>query len=168
MAIQPRQIAGMVEQSMGGGGRLMPEEDSLDIELPSTTDELPEGIELASEEVVEVEAEPYDHGANLAEVLDDSILGDLSSDIQSKFREDLESREDWEEAIAKGLGLLGINYEDRSEPFLGASGVTHPLLSEAVTQFQAQSYKELLPSGGPVKAQVLGTPTKETDRKSVV
>ena len=166
MAIQPRQIAGMVEQSMGGGGRLMPEEDSLDIELPSTTDELPEGIELADEEAVEVEAEPYDHGANLAEVLDDSILGDLSSDIQSKFREDLESREDWEEAIAKGLGLLGINYEDRSEPFLGASGVTHPLLSEAVTQFQAQSYKEMLPSGGPVKTQILGSPTKESEAQA--
>jgi len=163
---EPRQIAGMVEQSMGGGGRLMPEEDSLNIELPSTTDELPEGIELASDEVVEVEAEPYDHGANLAEVLDDSVLGDLSSDLRAKFREDVESREDWEEAIAKGLGLLGINYEDRSEPFLGASGVTHPLLSEAVTQFQAQSYKEMLPSGGPVKTQVLGTPTQETEAQA--
>jgi hypothetical protein len=166
MAIQPRQIAGMVEQSMGSGGSMMPEEDSLDIEIPSTTDELPEGIELAGEEGLEIEAEPYDHGANLAEVLDDSVLGELSSDIQSKFREDLESREDWEEAIAKGLGLLGINYEDRSEPFLGASGVTHPLLSEAVTQFQAQSYKEMLPSGGPVKTQVLGTPTKETEAQA--
>ena len=82
-----------------------------------------------------------------------TVLGDLSSDIQAKVREDLESREDWEEAISKGLGLLGINYEDRSEPFLGASGVTHPLLTEAVTQFQAQSYKEMLPSGGPVKTQ---------------
>jgi len=163
---EPRQIAGMVEQSMGGGGSMMPEEDSLQIELPSTTDELPEGIELASDEVVEVEAEPYDHGANLAEVLDDSVLGELSSDIRAKFREDVESREDWEEAIAKGLGLLGINYEDRSEPFLGASGVTHPLLSEAVTQFQAQSYKEMLPSGGPVKTQVLGTPTQETEAQA--
>ena len=166
MAIQPRQIAGMVEDSMGAGGQMMPEEDSLQIELPDAMDELPEGIELADEEGLEIEAEPYDHGANLAEVLDDSVLGELSSDIRSKFREDLESREDWEEAIAKGLGLLGINYEDRSEPFLGASGVTHPLLSEAVTQFQAQSYKEMLPSGGPVKTQVLGTPTKETEAQA--
>jgi len=166
MAIEPRQIAGMVEGSMGAGGQMMPEEDSLQIELPETMEELPEGIELASDEVVEVEAEPYDHTANLAEVLDDSVLGDLSSDLRSKFREDVESREDWEEAIAKGLGLLGINYEDRSEPFLGASGVTHPLLSEAVTQFQAQSYKEMLPSGGPVKTQVLGSPTKETEAQA--
>ena len=166
MAIEPRQIAGMVEGSMGAGGQMMPEEDSLQIELPEIVDELPEGIELADEEAVEVETEEYRHDANLAEVLDDDILGELSSEIQAKFREDIESREDWEEAISKGLGLLGINYEDRSEPFLGASGVTHPLLYEAVTQFQAQSYKEMLPSGGPVKTQVLGTPTQETEAQA--
>jgi len=166
MAIEPRQIAGMVEGSMGAGGQMMPEEDSLQIELPEIVDELPEGIELADEEAVEVETEEYRHDANLAEVLDDDILGELSSEIQAKFREDIESREDWEEAISKGLGLLGINYEDRSQPFLGASGVTHPLLSEAVTQFQAQSYKEMLPSGGPVKTQVLGTPTQETEAQA--
>ena len=166
MAIEPRQIAGMVEGSMGAGGQMMPEEDSLQIELPEIVEELPEGIELADEEAVEVETEEYRHDANLAEVLDDDILGELSSDIQAKFREDIESREDWEEAISKGLGLLGINYEDRSEPFLGASGVTHPLLSEAVTQFQAQSYKEMLPSGGPVKTQILGAPTQETEAQA--
>ena len=148
---------------MGAGGDVMPEEDSLDIELPSTMEELPEGVELATEETVEVVAEPYDHDANLAEVLDESVLGSLSSDLQSKVREDMESRADWEEAIAKGLNLLGINYEDRSDPFLGASGVTHPLLSEATTQFQSQAYKEMLPSGGPVKTQILGVPTKQTE-----
>ena len=166
MAIQPRQIAGMVEGSMGAGGQMMPEEDSLQIELPSTEEQLPDGIELMEEGVTEVIAQPYDHNANLAEVLDDDVLGSLSSDLQAKFREDVESREDWEEAISKGLGLLGINYEDRSEPFLGASGVTHPLLSEAVTQFQAQAYKEMIPSGGPVKTQVLGTPTQETEAQA--
>ena len=158
-----REIAGMVEKAMGAGGDVMPEEDSLDIELPSTMEELPEGVELVTEETVEVVAEPYDHDANLAEVLDDSVLGSLSSDLQSKVREDMESRADWEEAIAKGLNLLGINYEDRSDPFLGASGVTHPLLSEATTQFQSQAYKEMLPSGGPVKTQILGVPTKQTE-----
>jgi len=166
MAIEPRQIAGMVEESMGAGGQVMPEEDSLAIELDDSQDVLPEGIELADEEAMEIETEEYRHDANLAEVLDESILGELSSDIQAKFREDVESREDWEEAISKGLGLLGINYEDRSEPFLGASGVTHPLLSEAVTQFQAQSYKEMLPSGGPVKTQILGAPTQETEAQA--
>ena len=158
-----REIAGMVEKAMGAGGDVMPEDESLDIELPSTMEELPEGVELATEETVEVVAEPYDHDANLAEVLDESVLGSLSSDLQSKVREDMESRADWEEAIAKGLNLLGINYEDRSDPFLGASGVTHPLLSEATTQFQSQAYKEMLPSGGPVKTQILGVPTKQTE-----
>ena len=66
-------------------------------------------------------------------------------------------------SIAKGLGLLGINYEEYNEPFLGASGVHHPLLSEAVTQFQAQAYKEMLPSGGPIKTQVVGAPTREIE-----
>jgi hypothetical protein len=166
MAIEPRQIAGMVEESMGAGGQMMPEEDSLQIDLPETINDLPEGIELVDEEAVEIEVEEYRHDANLAEVLDDDVLGELSSDLRAKFRDDVESREDWEEAIAKGLGLLGINYEDRSEPFLGASGVTHPLLSEAVTQFQAQAYKEMLPSGGPVKTQILGAPTQETEAQA--
>ena len=99
MAIQPRQIAGMVEGSMGAGGQVMPEEDSLQIEVPGTEEQLPDGIELMEEGVTEVIAEPYDHNANLAEVLDDDVLGSLSSDLQGKFREDVESREDWEEAI---------------------------------------------------------------------
>jgi hypothetical protein len=135
---EPREIAGMVESSMGAGGQMMPEEDSLDIELDDGQELMPEGVELMDEEEIEVEAEQYDHGANLAEVLDDSILGELSSDLQSKFREDIESREDWEEAIAKGLGLLGINYEDRSEPFLGASGVTPLIIRSCNTVSSAE------------------------------
>ena len=87
----------------------------------------------------------------------------MSSDLSGKVDEDKSSREDWEEAIAKGLTLLGINYEERSEPFMGASGVTHPLLSEAVTQFQAQAYKEMLPPGGPVKTQIIGQQSKEVE-----
>ena len=159
-----RDIAGMVEKSMGAGGSaiLQPEADSLQIEVDET-EALPEGIEVDTGEQVEVVAEAYNHDANLAEVLEDSVLSALASDLQSKVKEDLESRGDWEEAIAKGLNLLGINYEDRSDPFLGASGVTHPLLSEATTQFQSQAYKEMLPAGGPIKTQILGVPTKETE-----
>lgn len=160
MALPPQ----MVDMAMGPGGPadLMPEE--LQVEVPGFEDELPPGIELAGEEqTLEVVAEEYDHNANLAEIIDPSVLGSLSSDLRDKIQDDMESRSDWEEAIAKGLGLLGINYEERSAPFLGASGVHHPLLSEAVTQFQAQAYKEMLPSGGPVKTQILGAPTKETE-----
>ncbi|MGA1066992.1 MAG: portal protein [Alphaproteobacteria bacterium] len=163
MALPPQ----MVDMAMGPGGPadLMPEE--MQVELPGFEDELPPGIEIVGEEqMVEVQAEEYDHNANLAEVLDDATLGEISSDLRAKIKEDLESRDEWEEAISKGLGLLGINYEERNEPFLGASGVHHPLLSEAVTQFQAQSYKEMLPSGGPVKTQVLGTPTRETEEQA--
>jgi len=165
MAEDSRQIAGMVEKDLGAGGTnmLTPEEDSLQIQLPGIEDELPEGIELDDGQQMEVMAEPYNHDANLAEVLDESVLAELASDLQSKVREDLDTRQDWEEAISKGLNLLGINYEDRSEPFLGATGVTHPLLSEAVTQFQSQAYKEMLPSGGPIKTNILGVPTKETE-----
>ena len=159
MALPPR----MVEPAMGAGGpsEAMPEE--LQIELPAE-DQLPEGIEIAGmEAMVEVATEMYDHNANLAEILDDSVLGALSSDLQDKVEGDKESRGDWEEAISKGLRLLGVNYEERSDPFLGASGVHHPLLSEAVTQFQAQAYKEMLPAGGPVKTQIVGAPTQVTE-----
>ena len=93
---EPREIAGMVESSMGAGGQMMPEEDSLDIELEDNVEPMPEGVELIGDEEVEVEAEEYDHTANLAEVLDDGVLGELSSDLRAKFREDVESIEDWE------------------------------------------------------------------------
>ena len=164
MAEDPREIAGMVEKSMGAGGPPMEPGEELMIDLPDAIeDQLPAGVELDTGEQMEVMAEQYDHNANLAEVMEDGVLASLASDLQAKVKEDLESRADWEEAIAKGLNLLGINYEDRNNPFLGASGVTHPLLSEATTQFQAQAYKEMLPSGGPVKTQVLGVPTKQTE-----
>ena len=169
MALPPRPLAGMVEQSMGPGGVSMAQDQTLDVEVPLTTEpELPLGIEMVGEEeaLMEVEAEMYDHNANLAEVLDESILGTLSSDLISKVEEDKDSREDWEEAIAKGLTLLGIKYDERTEPFPGASGVTHPLLSEAITQFQAQAYKEMLPSGGPVKTSILGTPTPQVEEQA--
>jgi hypothetical protein len=164
MAEQPRDIAGMVEKAMGAGGEPVPMEEQLALQIQDDVDELPEGIELdMGEEQIPVMAEPYIHDANLAEVIEEGVLASIASDLQSKVKEDLESRQDWEEAIAKGLNLLGINYEDRSDPFLGASGVTHPLLSEATTQFQSQAYKEMLPSGGPVKTQILGVATKETE-----
>ena len=96
------------------------------------------------------------HDANIAELLDDGYLGELSTDLRGSYEEDMESRSEWEETYTKGLDQLGVKHEERSQPFEGASGVTHPLIAESVTQFQAQAYKELLPSGGPVKTQVLG------------
>ena len=94
---------------------------------------------------------------NLAELLDDAELMRISNQLVDGIEKDKSSREDWERTYTDGLKYLGMKFDDeRSEPFEGASGVIHPLLGEAVTTFQAQAYKELLPSGGPVKTQVIG------------
>ena len=117
-------------------------------------------------EGVEVQTEQYDHNANLAEIIDEAVLGEISSELREMYEEDTESREDWQQAYTKGLDLLGIKYQERSQPFDGASGVTHPLIAESVTQFQAQAYKELLPAGGPVKTQVIGARTAEKESQA--
>jgi len=109
--------------------------------------------------IAEAEAGPeevIEHNANLTEYLEDGYLGEISSELRASYEDDLESRSEWEEAYTNGLDQLGIKHEERTQPFQGASGVTHPLISESVTQFQAQAYKELLPAGGPVQTQVLG------------
>jgi len=120
---------------------------------------MPEGAE------VEVDA-PYDHEANLAEALGEVELGALASELVADYEDDLVSRKEWEETYAKGLDLLGVEYEERSEPFEGASGVTHPLIAESVVQFQAQAYKELLPAGGPVRTRIIGAKTDEAEQQA--
>ncbi len=112
---------------------------------------------------------PQDHFANLADFMDDSALGELGADLTEKYQDYKNSRKDWEQAYVTGLDLLGFKYNMRSEPFQGASGATHPVLAEAVTQFQALAYKELLPSNGPVRTQILGatTPQKEQQAERV-
>jgi hypothetical protein len=99
--------------------------------------------------------------ANLAEFIDESDLGKISSELVGEVQEDTNSRKEWEDQYKGGLELLGMNYEDRAEPFEGASGIVHPLLAESVTQFQAQAYRELLPAGGPVKTAIIGQETPE-------
>lgn len=104
---------------------------------------------------------------NLAEYLDDSVLGELATELVASYEEDLESRSEWEKTYIKGLELLGAKMEeDRSEPFEGASAVTHPMVAESVTQFQAQAYKELLPSGGPVQTRIAGIQNEETEAQA--
>jgi hypothetical protein len=102
-----------------------------------------------------------DHYANLAEFLPDDTLGSLGSDLNQKYTDYSVSRKDWEKTYTQGLDLLGFKYDQRTEPFQGASGATHPVLAEAVTQFQALAYKELLPSDGPVRSQILGLQTPD-------
>jgi hypothetical protein len=111
-----------------------------------------------------IDTTPFD--ANLAEYLEDGELGAIANALIGEFEDDKGSRSEWEDAYVKGLDLLGFKYEDRDRPFPGASGVTHPLLSESVTQFQAQAFKELLPSKGPVKTRVMGNETKETEEQA--
>lgn len=103
---------------------------------------------------------------NLAEEMDDALLGELASELVGSYREDLESRQDWLDAYTKGLDLLGIKTDEREEPFRGASGVYHPLLAESATQFQSQAYKELLPPGGPVQTRILGEVSKEVEAQA--
>ena len=107
-----------------------------------------------------------EHYANLAEFLEDHVLDELGSDLTQKYMDYNMSRKDWEQSYTKGLDLLGFKYDQRTEPFQGASGATHPVLAEAVTQFQALAYKELLPADGPVRTQVVGAPTPEKQAQS--
>jgi hypothetical protein len=104
-----------------------------------------------------------DHYTNLADILNEDILMELGSKLVDDYTDFKTSRADWEQTYTKGLDLLGFRYTERTQPFRGASGATHPVLAEAVTQFQAQAYKELLPADGPVRTQILGVVTKEKE-----
>jgi hypothetical protein len=98
-------------------------------------------------EIGEAEAQEVDFYANLAEVLEPEALARISIDVASMFEADKGSRSDWEQMYAKGLDLLGLRMEERTKPFRGASGATHPMLQEAIIQFQAQAFRELMPAG---------------------
>ena len=110
--------------------------------------------------------QPQDFFSNITDTIDDRALKQLASDLITEYQNDKESRKEWEETYTKGLDLLGFRYTERNQPFRGASGVTHPLLAEAVTQFQAQAYKELLPSDGPVKTQIVGLNNQQVEEQS--
>ena len=131
-------------------------------EITPGVTELEDGSAIIGEMQQEIEASmPVPFNANLAEFIDDADLGVISSDITSDIDEDISSRRDWEDQYKGGLELLGMNYEDRAEPFEGASGVVHPLLAESVTQFQAQAYREMLPASGPVRTHIVGAESPE-------
>jgi hypothetical protein len=139
-----------------------PEEQEFleNVELVQSPDEegfvmMEDGSAVLEEDMTETIASSFDD--NLAEFLSETELNKIAKDLVAGIDADRSSREDWEKTYKDGLKYLGMKFdEDRSEPFEGASGVIHPLLGEAVTTFQAQAYKELLPAGGPVKTQVLG------------
>jgi hypothetical protein len=114
------------------------------------------GVEINFDPAAFNQEQTPDHFANLAELLPEEVLMPLGSELYQNYEEYRSSRQDWETSYTDGLDLLGFKYERRTEPFRGASGATHPVLAEAVTQFQALAYKELLPADGPVRTQVVG------------
>jgi hypothetical protein len=127
------------------------------------------GAEIAFDPRAVTEESGQDHFENLADFLGEQVLDPLGAKMVDQYNEYKESRGDWEDTYRNGLELLGFKYERRTEPFRGASGVNHPVLAEAVTQFQAQAYKELLPADGPVRTQIMGTANvaKEEQAKRV-
>ena len=156
----------------------LPSEDEL-VEAAESTEDVPpnpENTEVIQGEdgSVEINFEPGaaspegggDHYANLAELLPDDVLDDLGSSLFDNYTQYKASRKDWEDGYTKGLDLLGFKYKDRTQPFQGASGATHPVLAEAVTQFQAQAYKELLPAQGPVRTQTIGVSDRAKEEQS--
>lgn len=140
------------------------QEENISIEIEEGNEG---GAEIMFGEQMTVVSEPDDFFGNLAETLDEASLNEIVSDLSGLVEDDKVSRKDWEDVYTKGLDLLGLKYENRTTPFEGATGVIHPLLNEAVTQFQAGAYKEMLPSGGPVRAQIVGTPSPAVEQQAV-
>ena len=137
--------------------------DEGDTEITETADG---GVEINFEPGAFNQAQSENHFDNLAELLPEDVLGPLGSELNANYMEYKESRKEWEHTYITGLDLLGFKYEDRTEPFSGAAGATHPVLAEAVTQFQALAYKELLPADGPVRTQIIGAPSPEKEMQS--
>jgi len=153
----------------------LPEEEIVVTEEDKLSEVTPDGAEVIMDEEggAEINFDPQadrpatqDHFENIAELLDDHILGRMGSDLNENYMQYKTSRKEWEDTYIKGLDLLGFKYVNPTQPFQGASGATHPVLAESVTQFQAQAYKELLPAMGPVRTQVLGRPTRQKEEQA--
>ena len=147
----------------GDGAEVELEEDAV-IEAPGLN------IELEDDGGVIVDFDPRSKGQeegdfydNLSENIDDRVANAVAANLLEQYEANKSGRKEWEDAYRTGLELLGFKYEERSEPFRGATGVTHPLLAEAVTQFQAQAFGELLPAGGPVRTEIMGKGTPEVE-----
>ena len=140
-----------------------------DIQIEETVGTAPEAVttvideedNLIAGEPLPEEGEQENFYANLAEKIDEQELKKIGAQLVTEVNYDRTSREEWVQGYVKGLDLLGFKYQSLTRPFIGASGVTHPLLAESVTQFQAQAIKELLPSSGPVRTEVIGAETEE-------
>ena len=154
-------------------------EDQVDIAVPNSFEEMPsEGMDI---EIIQdddggviVDFDPSmrnredegDFNRNLAEELESSLLGVVGNELMGEFDANKASRKDWEDTYRDGLDMLGFTYSERTLPFRGSTGVTHPLLAEAATQFQAQAFNEMLPPDGPVRTAIVGEPTKDKEQQA--
>jgi len=140
-----------------------PMDIEIEIEDPESVGITVDGLEITLEPERDT---PEDHDANLAEYIDDRELATIASDLLEDFENDQSSRKEWVDTYVDGLKLLGMKYEDRTEPWPGACGVFYPLLSEAAVRFQAESIMETFPASGPVKTQIVGRLTKEKEESA--
>ena len=149
------------------GVEISPPEKVVDFEPEVELTDLPDGgaeVNFDPNAPIDQSQIPFD--ANLADYIEEGDLNKLALDLIGNFESDKDTRKDWEDTYTKGLDMLGFKYENRTQPFEGSSGVVHPLLSESVTQFQAQAYKELLPPDGPVRTQIVGDATPEIEQQA--
>ncbi len=175
-------MADKIDKSLTQGPRgsaIIPGEEQIQeaiVEEQVTEEQAPGPIETTELEdgSVQIDFDPAaaqpeggdEHYANLAEFLPDEVLDEMGADLSQKYQDYQMGRKEWERSYTQGLDLLGFKYDMRTEPFQGASGATHPVLAEAVTQFQALAYKELLPADGPVRTQVIGAPNEEKTKQA--
>lgn len=148
-----------IEQNQRAQSPFLTESDDQPIEITIGPED---GEEVVDIEMSEIEAPSFD--ANLAEFMDEGDLTSLSSDLMDDFDNDKASRKEWEETYKTGLDLLGIKIEERSEPWDGACGVYHPMLTEAAIRFQSEMISETFPAQGPVKARIIGKADREVER----
>ena len=146
-------------------------EEAAEVKIKPVGEALQEDVQMMEDGSALINPGPMtpaqgEFGVNLAEIVPEGELSTLANDLFGNFEEDKSTRGDWEKAYVDGLDLLGFKYTDRTQPFAGAASVTHPLLAETVTQFQAQAYKELLPADGPVRTQIVGDITPEIQEQA--
>jgi len=136
----------------------------IEIEDPENVTITTDGLEVT---IFPEDEDEDDFDSNLAEFISEDILSGLANDIISDYEDDVNARRDWMQTYVDGLELLGMQIEERSEPWPGACGVYHPLLSEALVKFQAETMMETFPAQGPVKVQIIGKETKEKEQASL-
>ena len=140
-------------------------EETARVESDEQPEGLPPDVVIEGDEIVE-ETPQDNFNDNLAENIDERTLSSMAGELIQEYKKDKLSRKEWEDGYIKGLDLLGTKYMDVTRPFKGASNVTHPMLAESVTQFQAQAYKELVPSDGPVRTQTVGIQTPQVEAQA--